>query len=52
MPKPKLLLKRGEKVPEWSLSAIALQPFWGLVALAILTNAEAVQRFVGAARDR
>ena len=35
-----------------SLSAVALQPFWGLVALAILTNAEAVQRFVGAARAR
>ena len=34
------------------LSAIALHPFWGLVALAILTNAEAVQRFVGAARAR
>ena len=33
-----------------SLSAVALQPLWGLVALAILTNAEAVQRFVGAAR--
>jgi hypothetical protein len=35
-----------------SLAAIALQPLWGLVALAILTNAEAVQRFVGAARAR
>ena len=35
-----------------SLSAIALQPLWGLVALAILTNAEAVQRFVRAARAR
>jgi CDP-L-myo-inositol myo-inositolphosphotransferase len=35
-----------------SLSAVALQPFWGLVALAILANAEAVQRFVGAARAR
>ena len=35
-----------------SLSAIALQPLWGLVALAILTNTEAVQRFVGAARAR
>jgi len=35
-----------------SLSAVALQPFWGLVVLAILANAEAVQRFVGAARAR
>ncbi len=35
-----------------SLSAIALQPLWGLVALAILTNAEAAQRFVRAARAR
>jgi 1L-myo-inositol 1-phosphate cytidylyltransferase / CDP-L-myo-inositol myo-inositolphosphotransferase len=35
-----------------SLSAIALQSLWGLLALAILTNAEAVQRFVGAARAR
>jgi 1L-myo-inositol 1-phosphate cytidylyltransferase / CDP-L-myo-inositol myo-inositolphosphotransferase len=35
-----------------SLSAVALEPRWGLVALAILTNAEAVQRFVGAARAR
>jgi choline kinase/phosphatidylglycerophosphate synthase len=35
-----------------SLSAVALQPFWGLVALAILANAEAVQRFVRASRAR
>jgi hypothetical protein len=35
-----------------SFAAIALQPLWGLAALAILTNAEAVQRLVGAARAR
>jgi hypothetical protein len=35
-----------------SLSAVALQPLWGLVALAILTNAEAVQRFVRASQAR
>ncbi len=35
-----------------SLSAIALQPLWGLVALAVLTNAEAVRRFVGTALAR
>jgi hypothetical protein len=28
------------------------QPLWGLFALAILTNAEAAQRFVRAARAR
>jgi hypothetical protein len=35
-----------------SLSAVALQPLCGLVALAVLANAEALQRFVGAARTR
>jgi choline kinase/phosphatidylglycerophosphate synthase len=29
-----------------AVSAVALQPFWGLVALAVLANAEAVRRFV------
>ena len=35
-----------------SLSAITLQPLWGLVALAVLTNAEAVQRLVRASLAR
>jgi choline kinase/phosphatidylglycerophosphate synthase len=35
-----------------SLAAVALQPLWGLVVLAILTNAEAVQRFVRASLAR
>ena len=51
---PDLADQRGARrpPPRRLLSAIALQPLWGLVALAILTNAEAVQRFVGAARAR
>jgi hypothetical protein len=49
LPRPISLLNAGRDVRLLLvfLSAVVLQPFWGLVALAVLTNAEAVQGFVG-----
>jgi choline kinase/phosphatidylglycerophosphate synthase len=54
LPRPISPISAGRDVRLFvaALSAIALQPLWGLVALAILTNAEAVRRFVGTARAR
>jgi choline kinase/phosphatidylglycerophosphate synthase len=49
-PPPPLNLGRDVRLLAASLSAVALQPFWGLVALAVLTNAGALQRFLAAAR--
>jgi choline kinase/phosphatidylglycerophosphate synthase len=54
LPRPLSPLSMGRDVRllAASLSAVALQPFWGLVALAVLTNAAALQRFLAAARAR
>jgi CDP-L-myo-inositol myo-inositolphosphotransferase len=54
LPRPTLPITAGRDVRLLvaSLAAVALQPLWGLVALAILTNAEAAQRFVRASRAR
>jgi 1L-myo-inositol 1-phosphate cytidylyltransferase / CDP-L-myo-inositol myo-inositolphosphotransferase len=50
LPRAPLNLGRDVRLLAASLSAVALQPFWGLVALAVLTNAAALQRFLAAAR--
>ncbi len=53
-PRPLLRLSFGRDVRLLviALFAIALQPFWGLVAVGVLANGEAAQRLVGAARNR
>jgi CDP-L-myo-inositol myo-inositolphosphotransferase len=54
LPRPRLPLTAGRDVRLLvvALSAVALQPLWGLLALAVLTNAEALRRLAAAARTR
>lgn len=54
-PSPRPLLRvsigRDARLLAVAVFAVALQPFWGLVAVGVLANVEAGQRLVAAARS-